>query len=982
LAHNADVFLVHNANQFESKWRNRTQQTNSNISTSVREQPEDDHLLLGVLRAVEPLLSMTDARRALILVQAATWCIEADRLLLACDQLDLAIGLLPHFAPLYAIRGDLHLRRGQYVPAVRDFDACFTLQNHGAVYDWRLVYRKALAYMGQQSFGRALRFFSRALELATAASATDEQLDELRACSLRCRAHVGQRIAAGDPSNAAFVAAHRTRVDTDLSQYASKYFSTSSSTNRTKRSSAAVAAPSGDDSVKSSADIMRHAMEQSMGTSSSDVNIESSSKTMTATNATPTTTTTTLTTEAIRRPFSIERLQTLPAADLTALHQETQAAYLCIVKGVGLGIGALEQVSSKTLEEARLPNGPFDGGIALLRQTLIAAELQVAHGEARKALTSIELILEALPAQREALLIAIGIYLHAGRFGRAMELARRGTAAFPRDLLFHTYLGDSLVQMRNFVGALKCFREAVKLMTESKKREVTLMQINTSNGKPLVLQMVDLQLRVVSALYEGGERSVVCRTLSDIVQANPNHSQALVSAAKNLFDSGKFADSMRVYMSALIAAPTDLNARQAVAEAIAAPGGVDLVRRELSQGPSLGGAYEFLGGVVLENGGINAAVALLRIAVEVGGRVSAMLPLAHALDVARKPDELVREVATFVTKNGTLALGAVTAHVVSTCLKPLVAGSARAYKWPVAQPEVKSRTLQRAPFDASQIKFFSLVLLLYKVLFLRGHISAVLVLDGPLSDVLKQHSFDDHASMADEIAVFRCIHDLLSVPDHIAVQDFDHDATVLSAMTPLPSSARHTIYVLGESDVLSLAWRTVMFNGVEYRLQPVYVESAALMRVRTGHPLRPVFDVAIQNIPEGAYVITMVGAHDAKAVLKDFVRACRFDSMEAAAVGACNVFVELMSQCVRDRRWRVAVHDVLAPSAPADVVTMLNSTMARKVAELDNPNIKMLNMYDLVMEPTHTVRKMYRLDGEHLHPACVSLLGASLARIW
>lgn len=1045
--------------------------------------------------AADSFLTARDAKRALTLLQTAAWCVSADRLVLAGDQLDSALALLPRNEALFGMRGDVFLRRAQFAAALHDFECVLTLTPRGTLPSWRIVYRKGLALLGQIFVSRALAAFVRAIELARLANASREQVDELALCAVRCAEHQARTVTSAEL--VAFVNSHRQRVNTDVPlpapqrgvNAAAARLAVQAATPTpaapaapagpapvpfgTSFHNAAAAAkasvtfgttfsmieapapkmgesqppPSSSEATRSTADDFPQQQQAPLDAPATvaaevEASAEASAAAAAAAAASDTVLTKILTTNgssavtlqfaqrdmsvvasSVRavsseqaatieraqvpfapavterrhsesagaasasvalRNFVPERLLALAAQDIALLHQEAQTTYLCIVKSVGAA--ALEQASAHTLIEARMLDGPHDGGVGLVRQCLITTELEVVHGDSRKALSLLELLLEALPTQREALFVAVRIHLGAGRYGRTLELVRRGVAAYPKEPLFHIYMGDVLSQLRNYRGALKSFREALKLMTDD-PREILLTQIRPGDGKPTALQLVDVQLRVAQAMYGLGERPAACKKLTDIVQAHPNHCGALLAAAKGLFDSGKRTEAMRVCMNALIASPNDIAARQAVTDAICAPGGVELVRRELTQSPSLGAAYEFLGGVVLENGGVEAASTLFRISLDSGvGRVSAILPLAHALELAQKHEEMIRDIASFMRQNKSMAVGAVTARSVTYHLKPLmdVLSHGLAVKWPVQAalgsiPPVTA-TAAAAPHDQNQIKFLALNLLLYKVLFLRGRMTTMVGLDAVLCDVLGQHSYLAHPAILEEAAEFRYIHALLTVPDYIGEADFNHAADVAHAL-PLPPPPPRPIYVIGDSHVLTLAWRTVIFHGRAWRFEPIYVRGSALWRVRPGHALRPSFESAAMRIPEGAHVIVICGTQDAEIGLLDFVRTCRFDTIEASAQGACDIFLELMMRFVRERRWRLAVHDVPNLNLNKATVQMLNDTLTTKVAELNEPNLGMLNLNALLSDGDN-VRKSMRLDGAHLHPAYCGVVAAALSEMW
>jgi Flp pilus assembly protein TadD len=298
--------------------------------------------------------------------------------------------------------------------------------------------------------------------------------------------------------------------------------------------------------------------------------------------------------------------------------------------------------------------------------------MHTVQSQPRKALNILSQVLEVVPTQRESLLCTARIYYDVGRYGKAMAAIRTGVAAFPNDPLFHVYHADVLNKLRDFAGALRSYRLALRLMRESGASTIETTKIINGEGETYSLKQADLDVRIAVALYGKGERATACNKLTEIVHKNPTHCAALLAAGRGLIDQGKRAEAMRIFMNALIASPNDADARVAITEAIQAPGGVGFVRSELTQSPSLSAAYAFLASVVLEHGAMAEGAALFRCALDADpARMSALLPLVHASELAQLHDTAVRDVAEYCRRNKKVSRLANThAHAHSRILIP------------------------------------------------------------------------------------------------------------------------------------------------------------------------------------------------------------------------------------------------------------------------------------------------------------------------
>lgn len=232
------------------------------------------------------------------------------------------------------------------------------------------------------------------------------------------------------------------------------------------------------------------------------------------------------------------------------------------------------------------------------------------------------------------------------------------------------------------------------------------------------------------------------------------------------------------------------------------------------------------------------------------------------------------------------------------------------------------------------------------------------------------------------------------------------DALRLLPSNPQAPSERPSgsIYVVGDSHVLSSAWQTVALpqgDGLGRQvLVPCLVTGAKIWHLQEKSTFYTKFNFweRVTSLPPGAPAIFLLGEIDCREGVLKAVQKGRHASVESALSAVADLYVALLRE-VRKRLPRnpLFVHPVAHVLPETRFLTVpFNAILKQREAALGKINVKLLE-FDSVFqdEPdavassdSNELSKMsllehLRLDGTHMSPAYVaSHLEPALARAW
>jgi hypothetical protein len=240
--------------------------------------------------------------------------------------------------------------------------------------------------------------------------------------------------------------------------------------------------------------------------------------------------------------------------------------------------------------------------------------------------------------------------------------------------------------------------------------------------------------------------------------------------------------------------------------------------------------------------------------------------------------------------------------------------------------ELMARATGKAPFSQPEIDLLAMVMALVKLLFVAGHLGKTIVeLDAMVWRVVTAHQWI-RCTIADDIAEFVMTHRLLRIATHTANDDqwleersqLLGETTLAGPAPPISKARRATtrgsvddeVILLGDLYVFGAAWREMAVGGRRRLLRPMYMPGAAMWRLRPCHALRRAFETTAHTIRDHASIVVMMGSHDVRTGLNDFVRLCRYDTIVDGARAAVAAFFELLTRLIDEHKWRVAVHSI------------------------------------------------------------------------
>ncbi len=198
-----------------------------------------------------------------------------------------------------------------------------------------------------------------------------------------------------------------------------------------------------------------------------------------------------------------------------------------------------------------------------------------------------------------------------------------------------------------------------------------------------------------------------------------------------------------------------------------------------------------------------------------------------------------------------------------------------------------------------------------------------------------------------------------------------------------PTPPPPPLFLLGDSHVLSGAWRTVALRHTRCVLVPLLVTGlkAFHLRPKSSFYTKKQWQAVTQRLPVGARVVTLFGEIDCREGLLAAVEKGVYDTVPAAAAGVAAMYVDAVARLTAAPRCcDVFVHPVPAVlDVTRALVTLFNDALRKAVLSANNPRLRWLEFGTALLGQDGKLLPEYALDGAHLSPRYVDVLGAALA---
>jgi hypothetical protein len=193
-----------------------------------------------------------------------------------------------------------------------------------------------------------------------------------------------------------------------------------------------------------------------------------------------------------------------------------------------------------------------------------------------------------------------------------------------------------------------------------------------------------------------------------------------------------------------------------------------------------------------------------------------------------------------------------------------------------------------------------------------------------------------------------------------------------------------TIYVIGDSHILTPAWRTITTTSdKKHLLKPLLVTGCKIWHLRKESHFYPKvnFFQALKLIPKHSTAIILLGEIDCREGILMALAKGLYTSIEDAFAALVDIYVDLLQQVVAQRRLtRLYVHPIPPVlDETRALVAIFNRALSAKLIKLkqNEPKtpIRWLHIEtELLTLGRENLQENYKLDGSHLHPSYLSLI--------
>merc|ERR1712048_491948 len=117
-----------------------------------------------------------------------------------------------------------------------------------------------------------------------------------------------------------------------------------------------------------------------------------------------------------------------------------------------------------------------------------------------------------------------------------------------------------------------------------------------------------------------------------------------------------------------------------------------------------------------------------------------------------------------------------------------------------------------------------------------------------------------------------------------------------------------TLYVVGDSHVLPLAWRQVTFpSGTTCNIQPVLITGLKIWHLRKDSLFytKTQFNKAVASIPSGSTVMFAFGEIDCREGIIRAVQKCAYDTMEDGLLKLADIYAKVLLDVQKKYKFRV-----------------------------------------------------------------------------
>ena len=198
----------------------------------------------------------------------------------------------------------------------------------------------------------------------------------------------------------------------------------------------------------------------------------------------------------------------------------------------------------------------------------------------------------------------------------------------------------------------------------------------------------------------------------------------------------------------------------------------------------------------------------------------------------------------------------------------------------------------------------------------------------------------------------------------------------ISEVCPPPMISQNKLFIVGDSHILPLAWRSIDYKGKKYTTTPVLVTGLKIWHLRKESQFytKRCFEKAVQQIPSGSPCVFLAGEIDCREGIQSAVERCAYDSIDDCIAALVEIYAKMMVELKKRKKLSVFVHPV-APvlKETKQIVTQFNAALRERIKRTSS--LTWLDVLDeLVCVDTGYLKSEFDFDGAHLHPKYIELV--------
>lgn len=513
----------------------------------------------------------------------------------------------------------------------------------------------------------------------------------------------------------------------------------------------------------------------------------------------------------------------------------------------------------------------------------------------------------------------------------------------------------------------------------------------------------DIKAKAAHALFMQGKHQEAFALYSEILRVDSNHNLSLLGYAEEMFRRQQFRETLDVTLRVLIVFGTGIEdteeskrAGLLFAKLLSKPGIINQILTFLKPSKESAEALDFLARISLTYGEINGSVQLMQAAAKINPEeIKFINNIVDALEIVFQYDKAFTLAKYFLKMHPHRSVGGIKASQVLQSWEtkeaiqsedsdseeaPTIEASEASPGESSNEPSAESNPSHKVtPYNDEELKLLALFFKIAKLLYVAGDIETATALFKTLKPA-KDNGGDLHfTAIRNDNSYFGYIDTLLKYPIDIAEKN-------------RLEKEQKFIYTIGDSHILSSAWRSIETDKKGKRLfKPFLINGCKIWHLRKESHYFPkvAFYQALKQIPKQAEVLFVLGEVDCReGVLMALQQGRYHQSLDEAFTALVDIYIDILQQTAA--KYRIAKL-YIQPAPPVlnetrSIIAIFNRQLAAKLIELkqNDPSSPLQWIHiesELLTLGRDSLLDEMKLDGSHLHPNYVNLIQNGLNTI-